>query len=102
MEFLVTVKCHYKWKTLRSANDFTGGVSKRSKTSSTTHSFSSNAHTDIDLNNAQQYEGPVQHMGRDRAKRKLKGVAGSSSGTNVDQVMEKLSMYILPSKPFHK
>ncbi|KAL4579829.1 hypothetical protein LXL04_015996 [Taraxacum kok-saghyz] len=93
MEFWVEVKDHYKWKALESAEDFTGGASKRSKTSSTTYSFSSEAHTGIDLNNAQQDEEPVQHMERDRAKRKLKGVVGSSSGTNVDQMMKKLDGY---------
>ena len=76
MEFWVAVKDHYKWKALGSAKDFTGGASKRSKPSSTTYSFSSEAHTDIDLNNAQQDKEPVQHMGRDRAKKKLKGVVG--------------------------
>ncbi|KAL4588321.1 hypothetical protein LXL04_001205 [Taraxacum kok-saghyz] len=68
--------------------------SKRSKTSSTTHSYSSDAHTGtgIDLN-AQQYEEPVRHMGRNRAKRKLKGVAGSSSDTNITEVIGKLDKY---------
>ncbi|KAL4585439.1 hypothetical protein LXL04_010060 [Taraxacum kok-saghyz] len=60
----------------------------------TTHSISSDAHigTGIDLN-AQQYDEPVRHMGRDRAKRKLKGVAGSSSDTNITEVIEKLDKY---------
>ena len=94
MELWEMVREHHKWKALESADDFTGGLAKRSKTSSTTHSFSSDSHTGIDLNYARQYEEPVQYIGRDRAKNlakiKLKDDVDASSGTNVDQVMEKL------------
>ncbi|KAL4566680.1 hypothetical protein LXL04_030801 [Taraxacum kok-saghyz] len=94
MKFWEAVRNFSKWKALESANEFAGGASKRSKTSSTAHSISSDAHTGtgIDLN-AQQYEEPVRHMGRDQAKRKLKGVAGSSSNTNITEVIEKLDKY---------
>ena len=92
MEFWLVVRNYSKWKALESADDFTGVSTKRSKTSSTTHSGSSDAHTGIDLN-AQQYEEPVRHMGRDQAKRKLKGVAGSSSDTNVTEMIGKLDKY---------
>ncbi|KAL4567208.1 hypothetical protein LXL04_022784 [Taraxacum kok-saghyz] len=95
LEFWEAVRNRRKWNPLESANDFT--TPKRSKKSSTTHRFSSNAHTGIDLNNVEQYKEPVQYMGRDQtkdlAKRKLKGVTGSSSSTNAEEVMEKLSRF---------
>ena len=63
--FWGVVKCKPKWLALKSVDDF-GGMSKRSKTSY--------AHIrGIDLNNEDPYEVTPRPMGRDIAKRKLKG-----------------------------
>ncbi|KAL4584246.1 hypothetical protein LXL04_008841 [Taraxacum kok-saghyz] len=77
MELWEMVREHHKWKALESADDFTGGLAKRSKTSSTTHSFSSDSHTGIDLNYAHQYEEPVQQpeLGHNKMSNKIGEVA---------------------------
>ena len=61
-----------KWQDIKSSETFMGGSSKRTKTSETTHSQSSDAYVGIDLNEEESFEVPrvTRLMIRDRVKRK--------------------------------
>lgn len=66
------------------------GSSKRTKTFENSHSQSSDAHVGIDLNDDTPYDilRSSHPIGRDKAKRKLKGVEGSSSKEKREGLME--------------
>ena len=75
------LKLSKKWQWFDDSEIFTGGSSKRTKTSETTHSQSSDAHVGIELNEEEPFEAQkvTRPMGRDQAKLKGK-MAASGSG----------------------
>nr|KAJ0188335.1 hypothetical protein LSAT_V11C900456340 [Lactuca sativa] len=98
------LKLSKKMARVDDSETFTGGYSKRTKTSETTHSQSSDAHVGIDLNDKEPFEvlRVTRPMGKDRARRKGKVVAsgsGCASGvidqltTKIDNLMSSLEQY---------
>ena len=78
---------------MKSFDDFTGRATRaalaRASQSSGNNSASSVGNMGIDLNLNDDYQPPPKKLGRDAAKRKLKGVASGSSNVAVDGAREE-------------
>lgn len=97
--FWRVIRDNEKWREQTSFHQFDVGINatKRFKSSTSTHSQSSDANVGFDIN--QEREADVLPIDRDQAKRKMKG---GSSGTNSSAELQQLNEQVATLQTLHE